>query len=338
MNSNSNKQEPCVLVTQSFGRESEYRRVALMILSYYAYSSDQSNKTLLFTDNPQWFDSYFIGLPVSYVLLTPPKIKEMRGDIDFLHRMKIALIEEAFQKFDANILYADSDTFFTGNPDSFCSHLAPEKSFMHVHEYPFEDIRNMPLPAGESFQAFVKLIESREFELSGGKIKIDTQFSSWNAGVMMLHKSHAKLIQDVYSLTNQFYPSTQNHASEQYAFSILLQSKTNLSPCDAVIYHYWYNVKKRIMDDFLAVEMDNIYKAPSLEKRLSIVKEMTNKLPALFDSHVYTLKDNAVQAFNKNEFGAAYKWAFKAFGSGAFKDKVFIKDVLYHFKRQLLKR
>src|SRR5687768_10678009 len=108
----------CNLVIQSFGRENEYRRAILTILSFYAYSSIEMDKTsvLLYTDKPEYFYGYLDGLPVNYILLTPEKIKKMRGDIDFLHRIKIAVIEEALILSDGAILYADSDSFFTGDP------------------------------------------------------------------------------------------------------------------------------------------------------------------------------------------------------------------------------
>lgn len=325
-----------ILVTQSFGKESEYRRVVLAILSYYAYSTNTAARALLFTDNPEWFHPYFAGLPVDYILLTPEKVKKMRGEIDFLHRMKIALIEEAFQLYQTDILYFDSDTFFIADPMPYMLQLSPRKSFMHLHEYQFEYIRDMPLPAGATFQAFVQLIEKKAFQLSDSELSVTTKMSSWNAGVMMLHQSHSKLIPDVYRLTDDFFPETKNHASEQYAFSILLQTNTDLSACDEVIYHYWYNVKKSIIDEFLPDQFSKLLQQSTVANRLSFVQSLTKKLPDYFDQHLHSLKDNAIQAFNANHFLKGYNWAFKAIFAGAISDRTFIKDVLYHFKRQMV--
>ena len=324
-----------ILVTQSFGKESEYRRVVLAILSYYAHSSNRVAKTILFTDKPSWFEPYFIELPIEYIQLTPEKINLMRGTIDFLHRMKIALIEEAFELHQTDILYFDSDTFFVADPMSYMAQLSPQKSFMHLFEYQFESLRNMPLPAGKTFQAFVQLIEKTTFFISGKEVKLNAQMSSWNAGVMMLHQSHDRLINDVFQLTDNFFPATKNHASEQYAFSILLQTKTDLTACDAVIYHYWYNIKKRIIDEYLPSQFIALLNEPTLANRLSIVKSITKQLPSFFDQHLYSLKDNAIQAFNANHFLKGYNWSIKAIFAGAIKDTTFLKDVLYHFKRQL---
>ena len=329
------------LVLQSFGRETEYRRAVLTILSFFAHSSVplKDSNVLLFTDQPDFFKPYLAGLPIEFVLLTPEKIKSMRGKIDFLHRMKIALIEEAFVKTEGSILYADSDTFFTADPAPLMNQLSVDCSFMHVWEYQFERMRNLPLPAGETARAFLSLIETNSFWLANQEtLKITPQHSSWNAGVMMLHRSHKAFIPDVYALTDQFYPSTQNHASEQYAFSIVLQKNTELRACDQVIYHYWYRVKKEIIDRFLLSMINPEWANRSLDERITAIKHYTYSLPSLLERHVLMLKDNSIQALNENQFSKGYVWALKAFKKGAYSDKKFIKDVLYHLKRQLTKK
>ncbi|PIQ22095.1 MAG: hypothetical protein COW65_05210 [Cytophagales bacterium CG18_big_fil_WC_8_21_14_2_50_42_9] len=327
------------LVIQSFGRENEYKRAILTILSYYAYIRLTVDKTrvLLFTDKPEYFAAYLKDLPVDYILLTPAKIKSMRGQIDFLHRMKIALIEEAFSLINGNMLYTDSDTFFIADPNPVIQQVSPEKSFMHVWEHQFESLRNMPLPAGKTFRAFVELIESQNFQLADGReIKITPRYASWNAGVMMFHPTHARFIPDIYTLTDQFYPATQNHASEQYAFSIMLQENTDLEPCDSVIYHYWYRIKKQIVDLFLDTRLNITWAQLPLSDKLNQVKTWTMMLPAYFDEHVLTLRDLAIQSFNTNDFSTGYHQAFKALVKNPF-SLGFMKDILYHTKRKINK-
>lgn len=328
-----------VIVAQSFGRETEYRRVVLAILSYFSYHNHQFTKVLLFTDNPTWFEQYFEGIQISYVMMNAEKIKNMRGKIDFLHRMKIALIEEAFAKYpEENLFYIDSDTFFIADPSSLEQQLSTEKSFMHLWEYQFEALRNLPLPAGETFQAFVRLIEQKTFTLADGKtIDVNATMSSWNAGVMLLHHTHAAFIPDVYALTDQFYPETKNHASEQYAFSILLQKNTRLEACDTVIYHYWYNVKKAIIDEYLPQKLEQLCMLKNKNERLAFVKKITDDLPSYFEQHIKTYKDNAIQKFNDNKYGEGLGWAIKAIFKGGMKDLIFMKDILYHTKRKLFR-
>ena len=321
------------LVLQSFGRENEYRRAVLTVLSFYAFSTLplESTQVLLFTDKPEWFQKYLSGLPVKFVMLTPEKIKIMRGEIDFLHRMKIALIEEAFELTDNNLLYADSDTFFTDDPTELMASLTEGKSYMHLNEYSFAD-----LPGGVTFDDFGNLIERQSFTLvDGTSFKVAAaDMYSWNAGVMMFHRSQKSIIPDVYALTDQFFPATKNHACEQYAFSLILQMRTQLEACDSVNYHYWYRTKKQIADVFLEKNLEALQNV-SLDQKLAITREWTKELPVLFEEHELALRDNAVQAFNNNQFREGYRWTFRALAKAPFSNGVFMKDVMYHTRRWL---
>lgn len=325
-------EQPITLVSQSFGRENEYRRVIFSILSFYAVAP-KDIPALLFTDRPEYFHAYFEGLPVSYVLLTPEKIKNMRGKIDFLHRMKIALIEEAFTVAGTNLFYADSDTFFTSDPSVYMQAVAENTSFMHLHEYEFEAVRDMPLPGGAAARAFIGFIESQKVLVPGTDVRVNSKMSSWNAGVMVLHHEHRLLLPKVYELTDQFFPATQSHASEQYAFSVVLQALTKLEPCEPVIYHYWYNIKKSIIDEYLATHLQRISGA-NMDERMRFIKHAIAVMPRLFDNHLLALKDNAIQAFNDSRFGEGMQWSAKALIKGGLSDRQFVKDILYHTKKR----
>lgn len=51
--------------------------------------------TLLFTDCPAFFQPYLAGLPVEYVLLEPARRLAMHGPHDYVHRVKIGILDEA---------------------------------------------------------------------------------------------------------------------------------------------------------------------------------------------------------------------------------------------------
>jgi hypothetical protein len=326
---------PQILVLQSFGRENEYRRALFTMLSYIAFTSKFS-EILLFTDQPNWFSAKLPNIKIHFVLLTPEKIKHMRGDIDFLHRMKIALIEEAFDRFpDYNLLYADSDTFFYANPAPIVEQLNYETVSMHLWEYTFDTLKDKELPAGQTFVAFYNTIKNQKFIDSKGESYVITdQMSSWNAGVMFFDPRHRRFIDDVYALTHQFYPPSLNHASEQYAFSVILQNATRLIPCDSVVYHYWYKIKKEIADDFFAQQFNDNFFNLTLDDQLNLTKTWVYNFPKYFDNHIWTIKDNAIQSFNENKFSIGYKWALKAMVKQPLMDKTFLKDILYHTKRK----
>lgn len=320
------------LITQSFAKEIEYRRAVFMIWSFWARCSTFS-QVILFTDNPEYFRSFFGDQPVKYVVLTPDRIMTMRGKIDFLHRMKIALIEEAFQMMPGNLIYADSDTFFIGDPSPMVISVNEQTSYMHLQEYRFDSLYEIPAPAGTVFHKFVDLIKKRVFlGPSGDEIDVSPRHFSWNAGIMIFHTSHKSLLPDVYALTDEFYPATLNHACEQYAFSIVLQNRTKVLPCNSIAYHYWYKVKKQIMDAFLVGRIDDKWAKLGIDNKVQMILVWTRMLPRYFDTHVLSLRDNAIQAFHEGKVAAGYAFALKALAKQPL-DGRFLMDVLYHTRR-----
>jgi hypothetical protein len=188
----------------------------------------------------------------------------------------------------------------------------------------------------DTYKNFYQLINRQDFKLANGsKLKVLPQHFSWNAGVMVFHPSHARFIPDVYALTNQFYPASGSHASEQYAFSIVMQENTHLQRCDDVVYHYWYRVKKRIMDQFLKKKLNTEWSSLPLADKLTAVNQWTKMLPNLFEKHIWMIQDHAVQSFNNNNFPEAYKWSLKVVIRNPFSSGAFLKDVIYHTLRKI---
>jgi hypothetical protein len=330
----------CNLVIQSFGNEKEYRRAIFSILSFMAHTSleNEQRKILVFTDNVDFLKKFLPGKSLIFIQLTESKIREMQGKIKFLHRMKITVIDEAFQYLDGNLIYSDSDSFFTGNPATLFHSLGPANVIMHKHEYEFLKLQHLPLPSGEPFIRFYNQIISKSFQLPDKSyIEIKPDMSSWNAGVMMLHKNHAKLLPDVYSLTDQFYELTENHASEQFAFSVILQLKNIIGTCDSINYHYWYRTEKEIMDQWLIKNIDSDFAILPEDRKIDKVTLWTNILPAYINQHQLMLRDKAIQAFNNDDFNTGYKYAFRVLVKDPFSLK-FVKDVLYHSKRFIFSR
>jgi hypothetical protein len=325
------------LVIQSFGNEKEYRRAILTILSFFAHTLTCSDliRIFLFTDNNEYFKIRINDVRIFYIDLTGNMIRDMRGNIDFLHRMKIAIIEESFKRSGGNLIYADSDTFFILNPLELADKLSEKVSFMHQWEYYFSELESLPLPSGEIFRLFFKQTVLKTFTLpDGSSITILPGMSSWNAGVMMLHSDHVKFLPAVYSLTDEFYSLSKIHASEQYAFSIILGVNTSIHPCNSINYHYWYRVEKQIIDQFLEKNIDDDFSKLAMNQKIEKALYWTKQLPGFINHHILLIRDRAIQAFNEDKFRDGYLNALKAFLKNPV-DFKFLMDVLYHTQRHI---
>ena len=83
--------------------------------------------------------------------------------------------------------------------------------------------------------------------------------------------------------------------------------------------------------------MNDQWSKKPLEEKLSEVKNWTIELPPLFINHILTIRDNAIQAFNDYKHGEGYRHALKAVLKAPL-NITFLKDVLYHTKKGLIKR
>jgi hypothetical protein len=323
------------LVLQSYGNENEYRRAVFAIWSYFACSTSDEHEVTLFTDNPKFFELFLQGLPIRYITLTKAKIAEMRGSIDFVHRVKIAVIQEAFAISQTPMLYIDSDTFFISDPVPYMRHLSPALAFMHEFEYRFKEMEKFPLPAGATFLRYYKHIMSRTFRLPGGEeVKFSPEQVSWNAGVILLDPSHAAHLDDVLALTDQTYPGTENHGCEQYAFSFVLERHGAVEPCYDMVYHYWPKVKKNIADKFLLEKISAEWSLLNEREKLFAVKEWIKVFPGVFEEDVLMYQNRSILHFNDNEFREGYQNAWKALRKRPF-DVHFSRDVFYHVLRSI---
>jgi hypothetical protein len=328
------------LVLQSYGREYEYRRALLAILSYFVNGDPSSTHVVLFTDDVAWFERHLGGLPVHYEFLDEHRIRTMRGDIDFVHRMKIAMIDFVTQDGDADILYADSDTFFTASPASLTTQVDEQMVFMHLHEYRFGEI-DYPMSGsyGETMNRVVQLLQDGTLlDGTGARFPVSLDDSSWNAGVMMLHRTTAHRLRDVYALTDQIYRASQHHASEQYAFSLVFQRALNIRPCDSVIYHYWYGIKKQICDAYLSCHISEAWTRKTTKEKLEDVKVWIAELPNLFENHPLMTRDRAIQAFHNRRFADGYAWSARLLWSAPRLFLPFVRDIAYFTRIRILGR
>jgi hypothetical protein len=290
------------------------------------------------TDDPSFFERY-LGKrsDVVYILINKTAIREMRGSIDFVHRMKIASIERVMgaDKDSDRFLYIDSDTFILQDLDTVAENISPADSVTHTHEFRFADAIDEP----ENNQTRQLLLMIRQgiikFEDRGIAATLDDNFSSWNAGVLGLHRSHIVLLPTVYALTDAIYTKIHHHAAEQFSFSYLLQRNTQVHTCDEQIYHYWPAVQKAIAEELFLSLFNPSFEQLPFALQLSRVTALRDKLPASFATHYLYWKNRAIQSFNRDQLIDGHLLSLRAFIRRPFGDPTFILDILYHTKRIL---
>lgn len=322
------------LLLLAYGRETEYRRALLAALSCWAWQPRQPLAATICTDQPDFFKPYLAGLPIAYKLLTPTYLVEARGPQQFVHRVKAQLIAEAFAEHPHDeLLFVDSDTFFSTSPDSLLQNLATGLSFMHLREYRlaeavaiYQEFNQAKYPT-----KMLALLASRTFPLGGAQVRFHAEQSSWNSGVLGLPHTLAPLLPDILALTDTLYAGTGWFVCEQLAFSLALQASGPVQPCDQFIYHYWGKAQKILMDKQLLSYFTPGFAAQPLAERLSQVRQQVPRFQRQLE--LDKAQEGAIYALRRGRIVAGLKCAAKALLASPL-DGQFVREVLRILRRQ----
>ncbi len=224
-----------VLVYQAYGLEDVIRQTQFSIVSLLTQlKSPTSLEIWVYTDRKDIFDRYFGTHPsIRYVEITMDQVRKWRGSIDFVHRVKVEILQDAGKKFQGGLFYADGDTYFLSDPNEIFSQVNDRYSLMHIAENALIEGKD-PLS-----KKILKFCKKNQFDIRGEHVAVGPSTVMWNAGVLGISEHNKKLLPLVLELTDQMHSMYQKHVMEQLAFSFFLQTRSDVQAADHVIYHYW---------------------------------------------------------------------------------------------------
>jgi hypothetical protein len=191
----------------------------------------------VYTDKPKLFSKYNHELPVATELMTNEMIATYKGPLNFVHRVKICIMQDCFRKYNSDIFYLDSDTYFTKPPRSLFEKISPATSIRNSNDYDLTTADD--LYENKDWLLIRKVIRSFDYIVEGKGIKIPLTTRMWNAGVIGMSYQNAGLLNNILNLCDQIYSNKKIFTAEQFAFSYYLQNKTELISSGDVIFHYW---------------------------------------------------------------------------------------------------
>jgi hypothetical protein len=231
------------IVFQAYGNVGILQECALAMLSLCRQHTREDlagTEIWIYTDNPDFFVSFKgCWLNLKYRQLDSAKLAKWRGPIDFVHRVKIAMLQDFVKDKEGQVLYLDTDVYFLGPVTGVFQNIADGKRYMHTKEGPVHGSDNVV------FRKLSQFIKSRGNELQTGSspIPIPEDTTMWNAGVLGFLSKHGTLLNRVLEFTDSVYQEYSKHIVEQYAFSIYFSKDGTILPADTVIFHYW-NLKE----------------------------------------------------------------------------------------------
>lgn len=222
------------ILFQAYGNKEILAECRLALLQLLKYHDTKEIILVLYTDDPAYFLKELAAFDNKIIeVVTPELISKWRGNIDFVHRVKVEILADFFSKHSGNLLYCDTDTYCLRSLQPVFQQIENNALYMHTNEGLISDAGNTVMKKWHRF------LTAHQPEITGIKAAAIPAMTMWNAGVIGINSSKAHLLKQVLTLTDSIYPLFSKHTVEQFAFSYVFQQHAAVMPAEQYIFHYW---------------------------------------------------------------------------------------------------
>ncbi len=230
---------PSYLIFQAYGPEYILRECMYALLRFSHVHNTEMPDDLeiwIYTDQEDWFRRHFpdCPLPLHFREIDDTLIRQWRGEINFVHRLKIEVLRDFCQGHSGNVIYLDTDTYFLASIGNIFENIRNGALYMHVQESILSQEVN---PMMRKLNRFLK--KNEPLIIKGKQVHIPADIAMWNAGMLGFHTGHAPLLEEISQFTDEVYRIFPKHVVEQFAFSFYFQQTGNVKSSAAHIFHYW---------------------------------------------------------------------------------------------------
>jgi hypothetical protein len=241
--------EKKVLVYQAYGSGEILRQTGFSALSLLKNILPTDDLEIwIYTDNRPFFENIFgQNQKLKLIDITMDQVQKWRGQIQFVHRVKIEILQDAASKFKGGLFYCDGDTFFRESPMPLFNRVNDRTSLMHLAEGALDQNKD-PLS-----KKILKFTKKHHFQVRNELVGIGPSTVMWNAGFIGISEKNKSLLPLILELTDQTYSLYQKHVMEQLAVSFYLQTRSTVLPAQDIVAHYWEqkNEYQKAIDLFL---------------------------------------------------------------------------------------
>ncbi len=222
------------ILFQAYGNPAILAECRFALMQLMQYNNPKNICLVLYTDNPDYFaeelkifDNHIIEM------VTPELLTIWRGKIDFVHRVKVEIIQHFFCNHTGSVLYFDTDTYCMKPINGLFEQIESDAVIMHINEGLIDESNNAQI------KKWNRLLTTKNIFVNEKSISDISGITMWNAGVIGIHSNRAHLLKEVLAITDTIYPIFPKHTVEQFAFSYVLQKNVVVSAADDFLFHYW---------------------------------------------------------------------------------------------------
>jgi hypothetical protein len=271
------------IVYQAYGSIDILNEALYSMLSFYRiHGLDQKEiQLVIYTDHPAHFESVLGNDKITCRVIDADRIKQWRGAIDFVHRVKIEVLIDFTQHFDhENVLYLDSDIYFTQSVLPIFERISEGALYMHEEEGALDKSKfPLILKMGKFIQSHATVLRARGFD-------IPSNTKTWNAGAIGFNASKKHILSKVLCFTDGFYTLYPKHIAEQFGFSFYLGKEGQVYTAQRELFHYWsFKEFRGVLKDFF--EHHRASELNTMLKELDLISPITLGEPKRAYDHMH---------------------------------------------------
>jgi hypothetical protein len=220
---------PARLFTLTYGDGAVHDRGLYLAYSALARRRSHDLCVHVYTTAPEAY------APVAQEAVVTPiaeeELRRWRGPHDFKHRTKPCLVRELARRYPGDkILFLDADTFLLQAPEAVLARIGPARTVMHAREHHLLDRSD----------AHMRNFSRRLGRVTFRGAPVDVDHWMWNSGAVGLAPTDFDVIDEWLAFIDEVWPQYPRWIVEQYGLALPLQLRGEISACDDVVTHYWF--------------------------------------------------------------------------------------------------
>lgn len=236
---------------QKYHDQTRYSVLTLLALLLAQNRNDV--RIVVYTDRPDQLPAHDL---VQAVRVSPGDFAAWRGPLDYVHRIKLGVLQRALGEVGAPLIYVDSDTRWLQMPDAPFAALsgdsAPGAAGVPPALVEGRGVRDARGPgpcylyriegaiSSTFFPQYFHLLRKNRHRLAAWRLPHDPPWTMWNSGTVGIPSRSAAFIDDVLRVNDELLPHVGfRNCVEQLALSLVAASRFDVRPFDAYLEHWW---------------------------------------------------------------------------------------------------
>ena len=224
---------PIHIIYLSHGGKKYYDQARFSVLTLLHLLLEQRRtdvRIVVYTDDPSTVPAHelVVCMPV-----TREQLAGYRGPFDYVHRIKLKVLEHAARHFGSALLYVDCDTRWLALPDDVFEQLRQGgRGCMHVEEGRIN---------AKFFPTYAAALERFTPDLrSLGVTKSPSDLMMWNAGAIGVPAGAESFFAKALAVNDFLLPRIKpRNWVEQLALSLVAENEFAMSALGERLHHYW---------------------------------------------------------------------------------------------------